>query len=1113
MRKSLNFHSSVRYVKYIVLVLLFYPLTVLGAQGHISIERQSITIQEAIQLIEKNSNYTFFYNAADLKNVQLKNINCSGTVEEVLKKVFADSGISYLIQGNEVTLKIEKTQSTQQTQKRRTVSGTVTDAVEGEPIIGANILIKGEQTGVITDLNGRFTIQIPADKRTTLIVTYIGYKRREVPVDDLGVINIKMESDNEVLDEVVIVGSGTQKKVSITGAITSVKGMTLKSPSSSLTNSLAGKLSGVIATTTSGEPGSSSEFYIRGIATFGGRATPLIMLDDVEISATDLNRIPPETIESFSILKDASATAIYGARGANGVMLVTTKRGEENSKTRVNVTVENSINMPTRFPQFVDGATWMEMYNEAQTTRNPSITPRYTQTQIDGTRNRLNPYVYPDVNWEDVIFKDMTMNQRANINISGGGSRVTYYMSLNVNHDTGLLNTPKLYSFRNNINNMGYNFQNNISYKLSPTTKVELNMNAQINTAKGPNFGTQTLFAMALSANPINFPATYPAQPGDTHVRFGNNYLSGNNLRINPYAFMSTSYKQSDENTLNTSLKINQQLDFITKGLSVNALINFKNWSRSSFYQSIEPYYYRALPESYDPLNPVDYELERLGTSGTDYLSEGFNAKEGDRTIMMQFQLNYTRQFGLHNVGGMLMYMQRDYKVGMLPQRNQGLSGRFTYDYGQRYLFEFNFGYNGTERLARDNRFEFFPAASIGWVVSNEAFFEPLKNKIDNLKIRASYGLVGSDETGLIANSPHFLYIDQVTLESVEFRSGVDNNFYTGKGPFVDQYGVVNGGWERSRKFDIGLDMTLFRNWNITADYFKERRYNILVHREAWPESLGYYTAKPWRNMGEVDNWGFEVSSSFHHRFTKDLSLDIRGNFTYTQNKYVNLDEPIYPYAWKISTGHTINSRFGYIAEGLFQSQEEIDNSPRQDLGSPVKPGDIKYRDVNGDGTINEYDRALISEYNNTPRIQYGFGLNLTYKKFDLGVFFNGSAKRNIAIDGVHPFGSGDANIFQFIADDFWTEANPNPNAKYPRLGLTGADTGNNTQFSTYWLRNGSFMRFKTLEVGYNFKYGRVYLNGDNLAVFSPFKDWDPEIEWSKYPLQRTFNIGVQLNF
>lgn len=1100
-----------RYIKYIVLFMLLYPISVFAAHGQISVKGQSITMKQAIQLIEKNSNYTFFYNVVDLKNTVIKNLDCKGSINEVLDKLFEGKGVTYIVKGNEVILKIEKTEGVQQ-QAKRTISGVVTDATDDSPIIGANIMVKGEQTGVITNLDGNFTIQIPATKRATLIVTYIGYKKREVPVEDLGVINIKLESDNEMLDEVVIVGSGTQKKVSVTGAITSVKGLALKSPSSSLTNSLAGKLAGVISKTTSGEPGSASEFYIRGISTFGGRATPLIMLDDIEITAADLNRIPAETIENFSVLKDASATAIYGARGANGVMLITTKRGQENSKTRINITIENSFNSPTRFPDFVDGATWMDMYNEALLTRKPEATRKYMQDRIDNTRNKVNPYIYPDVDWGDVIFKDVAINQRANVNISGGGSRVTYYMSLNMNHDTGLLDSPKLYSYNNNINIMSYNFQNNISYKIGPSTKVDLNMNAQISNKKGPNFEPKDLFQMTLGSNPINFPVTYPAQPGDTHTRFGNSFLSGNTLRTNPYAYMSTSYKQADENTLNTSLKITQELNFITKGLSVNGLVNFKNWSETSYYQFIGPYYYRAKEGSYDPANPVDYELERLGTSGTDYIDEAFNARRGDRTITLQFQLNYARQFGLHNLGGMLMYMQRDYKEKILPNRNQGLSGRFTYDYGQRYLFEFNFGYNGTERLSRDDRFEFFPAASVGWVMSNEAFFEPLKHTIDNLKLRASFGLVGSDETGLIAGSPHFLYIDQVKLNNVGFTTG-ENGDFSASGPFVNQYGVRNGGWERSRKLDIGLDINLFRNWNIVMDYFYERRYNILVHREAWPESLGYYTAKPWQNVGEVENWGYEFSTSYRHQFTKDLSMDIRGNFTYTQNKYVNLDEPVYPYAWQVKTGHNLGARYGYIAEGLFQSQEEIDNSAKQDLGSTVKPGDIRYRDINGDGVISQYDEALISEFGDTPRIQYGIGLNIQYKKFDLGVFFNGSAMRNIWVSGVHPFGAGDANIFQFIADDYWTEANPNPNAAYPRLGLTGAETDNNTQNSTFWLKNGNFLRFKTLELGYNFKFGRIYVTGDNLAVFSPVKAWDPELEWFKYPLQRTFNIGMQLNF
>ena len=341
-------------------------------------------------------------------------------------------------------------------QQKRFVTGKIVDSSDGSPIIGANILLKGTNTGVISDIDGNYSIQVNSSS-DILVVSFIGYKTREVPVETSGVIDIKLTSDNEMLSEVVVVGSGTQKKVSVTGSISTVKGSGLKTPSSSLTNSLAGKIAGVIVNTVSGEPGTASDFYIRGISTFGGRATPLIMLDDVEISAGDLNNIPAETIESFSVLKDASATAIYGARGANGVMLITTKKGEENSKTRINVTFENSFNQPMNFPKFVDGATWMEMYNEAQLTRNKSLKEgRYTREQIEGTRNGLNPYIYPDVDWGDLIFRDFAANQRANINISGGGQKVTYYMSLNVNHDTGLLDSPKYYSWNNNINNLAY---------------------------------------------------------------------------------------------------------------------------------------------------------------------------------------------------------------------------------------------------------------------------------------------------------------------------------------------------------------------------------------------------------------------------------------------------------------------------------------------------------------------------------------------------------------------------------------------------------------------------------------------------------------------------------
>lgn len=1001
--------------------------------------------------------------------------------------------------------------SVNQTLKKRTITGTVTDASDGTPIIGANIIIKGTTTGVITDMDGNFTIDVTS--KDVLEVSYIGYKTRKVTVGDLGIISIKLSSDNEMLDEVVVVGAGTQKKVSVTGSITSVKGTSLVTPSSSLTNAFAGKLAGVISTTSSGAPGESAQFYIRGIGTFGGRATPLIMLDDVEISAADLNSIPAETIESFSILKDASATAIYGARGANGVMLITTKSGKENERTQVNVTVENAFNVMTNFPDFVDGATWMQMYNEAQTTRNPGMTPKYSNDMIENTRLGTNPYMYPDVNWNKVIFRDMAMSQRANINVQGGGSKATYYMSIQANHDSGLLNTKKVYSWNNNINNWSYNFQNNIRYKLTSTTTVDLRMNAQIKNEQGPNYNPKDLFTMTLSSNPINFPVTYPAQEGDTHIRFGNSILTGENLRTNPYAFMLSSYKQYQTNVLNTSLKITQDLEFITKGLKATALINFKNWSANSYNRTIQPYYYRIKDGSFNP-ETGEYALERVGTSGTDYIAESGITKMGDNTFFLQFTLDYQRRFGKHNLGGMLLYMQREYKNDVLPSRNQGFSGRFTYDYDQRYLAEVNFGYNGTERLGKGDRFEFFPAVSLGWVVSNEKFFEPLTKVVSSLKLRGSYGLVGSDETGP-SDSPHFLYIDNVNVigdKRPGFTVGQDLNV-TKWGPEMLQYAVRNGGWERVKKLDIGFDLELFRQLSMTFDFFYDKRYNILLHREAWPQSLGFHVAKPWSNKGKVDNWGYELSATWSKRFNKDWAMELRGNFTYTQNKFVDLDEPSYPYTWQTATGKPLSRQVGYIADGLFRSQEEIDNSPLQNLGSAPMVGDIKYRDVNGDGAITEEDKVMISEYGTVPRIQYGIGLNVDYKRFNFGVFFNGSAMRNIMISGITPFGESDNNVMQFIADDYWTEENQNFDATYPRLGLTNSQIANNMAESTFWMRNGNFLRFKTLEIGYRFNHARVYFSGNNLFVFSPFKLWDPELSWNSYPLQRTFNIGVQLNF
>ena len=729
--------------------------------------------------------------------------------------------------------------------------------------------------------------------------------------------------------------------------------------------------------------------------------------------------------------------------------------------------------------------------------------------------------MYPDVDWYDLIFRDGNFNQRANVNVQGGGSRVTYYMSLQANHDTGLLDAPNYY-YSPNINNWEYNFQNNISYKLTNTTTVDLRMMAQIGNKKGPNYSTSDLYKIVMQANPVAFPAYFPSEDGDEHIRFGNAEIKSGVYGQNPYAYMMSSFKEGNYNTLNTSLNISQDLGFLTKGLSVKALVNFKNWSESTYNRSITPYYYKVKDGSYDS-ESNQYELQTLQT-GSDYVSQSGISKSADQTFYFDFRADWKRSFGDHNLTAMLMYMMREYRSDVLPNRNQGYSGRLTYDYSSRYLFEFNFGYNGSERLASGERFEFFPAASVGWVVSSEKFWEPMSKYVDHLKLRASYGLVGSDEFN--GSAPHFLYQNNISIGAGHsFWTGLPSNEINRKGPAFYVLAVENAGWEHVKKFDIGFDMSLFNQLSITFDYFRDHRDRILMARSSWPNMLGYWGSLPWSNIGEVINRGVELSVNWNKRFGKDWIVDFRGNFTYNQNEYKYVDEPDYPYVWQTKTGKPLNTLTGYVAEGLFANEEEIANWPDQSqLSANIMPGDIKYRDINGDGAITTEDQVMLSPYNNVPRIQYGFGLNLTYKKFDFGVFFNGSAKRKIMINsGYAPFlsGGGDGmtteslerNLMQWIADDHWSVDNPNPNAAYPRLGITSADTSNNTQPSSFWLRNGNFLRFKSLEVGYRFPYCRVYFSGDNLAVFSPFKLWDPELSWNAYPLQRTFNLGVQFTF
>ena len=899
-----------------------------------SFPQKSRTVGETLRLIEKQSDYSFFYqtNTIDLSRKVV--IGADGdTIDQVLDKLFAGSAEVWSMSGKQIYLKHNDQAEVASAQEskavhKRTITGSIIDAVDGQPIIGAGVLIKGTQTGAVTDPDGNFSLEVTG-KKIELVVSSLGYKDHEVYVTDQSFINVKLEPSDEMLSEVVVVGAGTQRRVSVTGAIAAVEGNVLSAPTSSLTNTLAGKLAGVISVTSSGQPGSTSEFYIRGISTFGGRTAPLILLDGVEITASDLNNIPAESIESFSILKDASATAIYGARGANGVMIVTTKTGSENTKARVNVTVEASVLQPVNVVEYADGATFMEAYNNAQLARNPSAEARYSQKSIENTRNKVNPYIWPDVDWYDLMFRDVSWSQRANVNISGGGSRVTYYMSMQMNHDGGILDVPKNYSFNNNYNRWLYTFQNNIGYQITPSTKMTLKMNAQIIHQKSPSASASSIFQAIYNNTPVSFPALFPEQEGYNHLLFGSQTMSAGRFYTNPYANMLNTFQETNTNKLNISLTLNQKLDFITEGLSVNALVNFNNYSSTWYTRSLAPFLYNVLPGSYDPENPVEYRLNELQV-GAEYVSQSGKSTDSNNTFYFDARINYDRSFGHHNVTAMVMYMMRQYRSSVLPNRNMGFSGRITYDWHNRYLVEMNFGCNGTERLAKGERFEFFPAVSLGWVPSSENFWKPIRPVIDYFKIRGSYGLVGSDETGTSAGAAHFLYQNSVSMSGGEtFRTG-----YTGNtartGPAVTSYAVQDAHWERARELDLGLDMELFEQLIIGFDWYYNKRERILMKRSSFPKSLGYGSSVPWSNIGKVDNTGVELSVKWKKQFGKDWLVDLRFNLTYAKNRYVYVDEPDYPYVWQTETGKPLSRMTGYIAEGLFQSEEDIANSADQ---------------------------------------------------------------------------------------------------------------------------------------------------------------------------------------
>jgi TonB-linked SusC/RagA family outer membrane protein len=1009
------------------------------------------------------------------------------------------------------------------------VTGRVIDAA-GEPIIGATIRVRGSSTGTVSDNDGNFRIMVPSGN-TVLIFSYIGYITREVTYEGQGRLDIQLEEDTQALDEVVVVAFGTQKKESMISSIGTVNPKEIKVASSNLTTALAGRLSGMIAYQRSGEPGKdNADFFIRGVTTFGYKKDPLILIDGIETNSTELARLTPDVIEAFSILKDATATALYGARGANGVIQVKTKEGREGPAT-ISLRIENSLSSNTRNIELADPVTFMQLNNEAINTRLlEGSNSRYSPEKIDQTIRGGNPLVYPVNDWRKLLTRDNANNQRVNLSISGGGGIARYYIAASYAKDNGNLKVDKRNNYNNNISLQSYQLRSNININMTETTEAIVRLTGSFDDYNGPLDGGSEMYKRILQANPVEFPAYYPArlQPGTNHILFGNAPKGSNNAGfVNPYAELVRGYKESSKSLIDAAMEFKQDLNFITKGFKGRALFNTSRYSYFDVTRSYNPYYYRV--QTYDRFTD-DITLVHLNPDGnpTEYLNYSRGVPDVNSSIYMEAALMYDRVFGkIHDVSGLLVYHNREQLYSnketlqlSLPYRNQGISGRFTYGYDSRYLAELNFGYNGSERFHKSERFGFFPAAGFGWIVSNEAFWDNLKTAIPKLKLRGTYGLVGNDAIG--DENDRFFYLSEMDMSDGGRGYNVGDRFNygpSGSGVRVLRYENRDITWETAYKTNLGFELNLSGDLEIQADYFSERRMNILMTRSSVPSTMGL-SSDIRANVGEAKANGFEFSIDYNRYFDSQYWLQGRANFTYAHSEYVKYEEPEYKEKYKLRAGNAINQQYGLIAERLFVDDFEIANSPAQTFGEYMA-GDIKYHDVNGDGIITDLDEVPLG-YPEVPEIVYGFGLSMGNSYFDLSFFFQGQARSSFWIDpgATSPF-QNDVPLLKAYADSHWSENNRDLYALWPRLSETVIS--NNTRRSSWFMRDGSFLRLKTVELGFtlpkkfldklHLKNTRIYVSGNNLLLFSNFDLWDIEMGGSGigYPIQRVLNFGIQL--
>jgi len=1022
--------------------------------------------------------------------------------------------------------------------ERRAIKGKIVDE-KGAPLPGVTITVVGTTRGVITDIDGSYTIEAsPNDK---LVFSFIGMESQIVDVGNQTNINITMTEKRELLDDVTVVAFARQKKESVLASIETVKPEELRIPASNLTTALAGRMSGVISYQRSGEPGQdNAEFFIRGVTTFGYKKDPLILIDGIELTANDLARLHPDDIAAFSIMKDATATALYGARGANGVILVTTKEGRE-GKAKVSVRFENSLSQPTKNIELADPITYMQLHNEAVRTRDPLGFLPYSQRKIDNTIAGRNPMVYPQTDWQKELLKDYTMNQRINLNMSGGGQIARYYIAGGFTQDNGILKVNSNNDFSNNIDLKRFLIRSNININVTKLTEAVVRVHGTFDDYTGPIHGGTEMYKAIMRTNPVLFPAVYAP---DKKLQNSKNTLYGNygNANyINPYAELVKGYKESSTSMMLAQFELKQDLNFITDGLRARLLGNTTRNAYFDVVRSSVPFYYTV--QSYDQRTD-EYQLRVLnsntGRNSLDYV-------EGLKSVYSSFYseaaVDYDRTFNeKHGVSGLLVGIMRQALSGnegslqaSLPSRNLGLSGRFTYSYDSRYFLEYNFGYNGTERFARKERFGFFPSAGVAWFISNESFFKSMERHISKLKLKATYGLVGNDQIG--SAQDRFFYLSNVNINDGGrgYTWGTDR-MYSVPGVSISRYANDLITWESARKGNLGIELGLWDKIEINADLFSEYRTNILMDRLAF--STFGLQASTKANVGEASSRGIDVSVDYQENFKNGMWITARGNFTYAVGVFEKVEEPDYTSTpWLSAVGKPISQQWGYIAERLFVDDWEVLNSPAQQFGGNiVRGGDIKYRDINGDDQITALDMVPIG-YPTTPEIIYGFGVSSGFKKVDVSVFFQGSARSSFWIDayatapfinyswGGDPFASYLKNnaLLKAYADSHWSEANRDIYALWPRL--SDAPVPNNTQRNTWFMQNGNFLRLKSAEIGYSLpqtlykriglEYARLYLSGTNLLTFSKFKLWDPEMGGNGlgYPVQRVVNIGIQVNF